>query len=71
MIWQPETPTLQLGRPLSRSQEWQRAFVEEWCRLAEGRADMEQTYDAAEELYRVHGERNPIEVAREDWGEPA
>lgn len=68
---QPETPTLQPGKPLSHSQEWQHAFVSEWCRLAEGRADMADTCDAANELYLVHGGRDPIEVAREDWGDPA
>lgn len=76
MPWEPEKPALKPGKPLSHdqssqssqhSERWQRAFVSEWCRLAEGRADMAQTCEAANELYLVHGRRDPIEVAREDW----
>ncbi|OUM01738.1 hypothetical protein [Variovorax sp. JS1663] len=70
-MWQPEIPTLQLGKPLSHSQEWQLAFADEWCRLAEGMADEHQVYDLANELYPVHGARDPVEVAREDWDTPA
>ena len=71
MSWSPEKPSVRLDKPLSHRQEWQHAFVSEWCRLAEGRADVEQTCDAANEIYLVHGGRDPIEVAREDWGESA
>ena len=71
MIWQPETPTPQHGKPVNRSQEWQRAFVQEWCRLADGVADEQQVYDLTEELYPLRGARDPREVAREEWGTPA
>lgn len=70
MIWQPATPTLQLGQPLSHCQEWERAFVAEWCRLADGCADYEQTSDLALELYPQKGACDPVEVAREEWGTP-
>lgn len=50
-MWQPQTPTMRLGKPLSHCQEWQRAFVNEWCRLAEGMADDLQVYDLTLELY--------------------
>jgi hypothetical protein len=67
---QPNAPTMAYGQQRSHSQQWQRAFIKEWCRLAEGRADLEQTADAALELYTVHGARNPEAVAREEWGTP-
>ena len=70
-MWQPNIPTMAYGQQLSDSQEWQRAFMNEWIRLAEGRADLEQTADAAIELYTAHGARNPVDVAREAWGTSA
>ena len=70
MTWQPEKPTLQFGKPLNHRQEWERAFIAEWCCLAEGRADLEQTADAAAELYEVNSARDPMEVARQEWGTP-
>jgi hypothetical protein len=72
MPCQPENGRrpLPLTRPLGHSQAWQSAFVGEWCRLAEGLADEAQTCEAANELYLTHGGRDPVEVAREDWGEP-
>jgi hypothetical protein len=71
MTWQPETPTMQLGKPLDLQQEWQRAFMAEWYRLSEGCADLEQTADFAAELYASRGTCSPVEVAREEWGTPA
>ena len=52
MTWQPEKPTLQFGKPLNHRQERERAFIAEWCCLAEGRADPEQTADAAASFTR-------------------
>jgi hypothetical protein len=60
--------TVAFGPQLSPSQS---AFTDEWYRLAEGCADLEQTADAARELYTAHVARNPEEVAREEWGTPA
>lgn len=62
--------TEQLARKsVARStQEWQRGFVVEWQRLAEGCADLDETADLALELYATHGPRDPAEVAREEWG---
>lgn len=68
---QPENPTISLGQQLNHCQEWASAFSQEWYRLAEGCADLEQTADAAAELYRVHWARDAAEVAREEWGQPA
>jgi len=68
---QPNAPTAADSQQRSHSQEWQVAFINEWCRLAEGRADLGETADAALELYTVHCARNPEEVAREEWGMPA
>lgn len=70
-MWQHNAPTVAHDQQRSHSQAWQWAFINEWCRLAEGRADLEQTADAALELYTAHGARNPVEVAREEWGMPA
>lgn len=71
MSWQPETPTSQLGKPhAAHRQQWQQAFMNEWNSLSEGCADLEQTEDFATELYPTHGARNPIDVAREEWGAP-
>lgn len=70
-MWQPNAPIAAYGQQLSHSLEWQSAFIDEWCRLAEGRADLGQTAEAALELYTAHGARNPEEVAREEWGMPA
>ena len=53
------------------TQAWQRAFVAEWQRLAEGCADLEQTADLALELYPIRGAQDPVHVAREEWGTPA
>ena len=69
-MWQPEKPTVQLGQPLTRRQEWRQAFMNEWSCLAEDRADLEQTADAANKLYETLGPRNPVDVAREEWGTP-
>ena len=68
---QANVPTVTCGEQRSHTQEWQSAFANEWYRLAEGCADLEQTADAALELYGAHGARNPEEVAREEWGTPA
>lgn len=51
--------------------EWQRAFMTEWYRLAEGCADMHQTADLAIEAYPNNQDRDPAQVAREEWGQPA
>jgi hypothetical protein len=48
---------------------WQHAFLAEWCSLAEGGADPHQVLDLAGELYRQNPKRNPVEVAREAWGD--
>lgn len=69
-MWQPDKSTIRLGKPLTHRQEWQQAFMNEWSRLAEGRADLEQTADVANELYETLGPRNPVDVAREEWGTP-
>jgi hypothetical protein len=46
---------------------WQRAFMEEWSRLAEGKVDIHQTADLAVELYRAHRDQDPVQVAREQF----
>ena len=69
-MWQPNASTMAYGQHLLHGEQWQRAFINEWCRLAEGRADLQQTADAALEIYTAHGARNPEEVAREEWGMP-
>ncbi|MDR6859955.1 hypothetical protein [Variovorax guangxiensis] len=68
---QANVPIVACGEQRSPSREWQSAFIREWYRLAEGCADLEQTADAALELYTAHGARNPEEFAREEWGTPA
>ena len=69
MTWQEEMPTAMLGENLEPGcHQWQHDFVDEWHRLSEGCADMEQTASFAMELYAQQGTRNPVEVAREAWG---
>lgn len=68
MTWQPEAPTPVLDEKLDRARRWQHDFVAEWHRLSEGCADLEQTTNFATELYAQQGTRNPVEVAREEWG---
>lgn len=70
MNWQSEPLTCGPAARPKHTQEWQRAFVAEWQRLAEGCADLEQTADLALELYATRGTRNPVDIAREAWGAP-
>ncbi|RZL87890.1 MAG: hypothetical protein EOP82_24820 [Variovorax sp.] len=72
MTWQLEleVPATTPNELLDPRDVWQHAFVAEWCRLAEGRADPEQTADLAIELYRSHWARDPAEVAQEFWDAP-
>jgi hypothetical protein len=67
-MWEPETRHQIRGVPMSHFQEWQFAFVEEWLRLSEGCADLLQTADVANELYAANKDRDPAELAREEWG---
>ena len=71
MIRQQESPFDVLGTHPYPQQAWRCAFVAEWARLADGCADVTQTDEAAAELYARHGARDPSEVAREEWGDPA
>ncbi|PNG56032.1 MULTISPECIES: hypothetical protein [unclassified Variovorax] len=68
MMWQSELPTRTLAQNVDHGRQWQHDFVAEWHRLSEGCADWEQTANFAIELYAAQGRRNPVEVAREEWG---
>jgi hypothetical protein len=58
-MWQLGAPNVACDHQLSHSQKWQLAFINEWCRLAEGRADLEQTADAALEIYTLTARATP------------
>ncbi|MBT2325660.1 hypothetical protein J7E62_25330 [Variovorax paradoxus] len=47
--------------------QWVGAFMAEWCRLCEGRADAEQVAEFAKEIYASRKECDPVEVAAEMW----
>jgi hypothetical protein len=70
MTWQQEGSPTMLGEHLDHRRQWQHDFVVEWHRLSEGCADLEQTAHFAIELYALRGSRNPVELAREEWGGP-
>lgn len=56
------------AQPVQTSVAWRTAFCEEWCRLAEGKPDAKQVLEWATELYPTHWRRDPVSVAREEWG---
>ena len=67
-MWEPNPPVVRHGEMLSRREAWVHLFHQEWARLAEGLADDESVTKDAFELYVEQGERDPVEVAREEFG---
>ncbi|MBT2303997.1 hypothetical protein J7E70_26510 [Variovorax paradoxus] len=46
---------------------WARAFADECARMSNGDLDPHQAWDLADDLYAANKDRDPAEVAREEW----
>jgi hypothetical protein len=66
-MWKPEKPIVIAGYTLSPAEAWLRSFTQEYSRLVRGEADLEQLADWAIELYPANADRDPVEVAREEF----
>jgi hypothetical protein len=66
-MWKPEKPIVIAGYTLSPAEAWLRSFTHEYSRLVRGEADLEQLADWAIELYPANADRDPVEVAREEF----
>lgn len=53
------------------ARSWAGQFVNEWIRLAEGEAGIDELFERAGDLEVTCRHRDPVEVAREDFAETA
>jgi hypothetical protein len=66
-MWKPEKPIVIAGYTLSTEEAWLRCFTHEYSRLVRGDDALEHLADWAIELYPGNADRDPVEVAREEY----
>ena len=58
-------------RTVKPRRSWAGQFVNEWIRLAEGEAGIDELFERAGDLEVTNRHRDPVKVAREDFAETA
>ncbi|RYF26379.1 MAG: hypothetical protein EOO23_08585 [Comamonadaceae bacterium] len=66
-MWKPKEPIVIAGYTLTPAEAWLRCFTQEYSKLARGGIALEQLADWAIELYPANEDRDPVEVAREEF----
>ena len=70
-MWKPAAPIVVAGYTLSPAEAWLRGFTQEYSSLSNRAVPLEQLADLGIQLYSSKADRDPTEVAHEEFENPA